>query len=177
MPFIYSLKIPSDRLDYFKKNLNKILNKINNEAKIFIENNEIFLESEDSWLAYKLRKIVEAIGRGFEIEKALLLLSDDYAFESLSISDLIRSKRPNQLQRVRARVIGTQGRAKKNLEALGDCFIVVKGKTVSFISDIESVNDVREALEMLIRGSPHSKVYRFLEQRKKQRKFFSMLGR
>jgi ribosomal RNA assembly protein len=173
--FIYSTKIPYDRVKYLKQVLNQLKNKLNDEVLIEINDNEILIKSQDSWLAYKVKKVVEAIGRGFNIEKAELLLSDEYGFESLNISDLIRSKAPNQLERVRARIIGTKGRAKRNLEALGDCFIEVKGKTVSFISDIESINDVKEALEMLIRGSPHSRVYRWLEQKKKQRKFYSML--
>jgi len=116
------------------------------------------------------------LARGFEIEKAELLFSDEYGFESLDIPSLIRSKAPNQLERVRARIIGTKGRAKRNIEALGDCFLSIKGKTVSIIGDIESIEDVRQALEMLIRGAPHSRVYRWLEQKKKQRKFYSMLN-
>ncbi len=174
--FTYSTKIPKDRVKYFKKNLKQLKEKIKDKKILIeIEDNEVILRGDDSWNLYKLKKIVEAIGRGFNLEKALLLLSDEYGFESIDITDIIRSKAPNQLERVRARLIGTKGRAKRNLESLGDCFIEIKGKTVAIIGDIEFVGDVREALEMLIRGSPHSRVYRWLEQKKKQRKFYSML--
>jgi ribosomal RNA assembly protein len=171
--FVYSVKVPQDRVEYIKKNLKKILN--DEDVEIEIKDNEIILKSEDSWKAYKLKNILEAIGRGFEVDKALLLKSDDYAFEIIDIPSIIRSKAPNQLERVRARVIGTKGRAKRNFESLGECHLSIKGKTVSIIGDSTFIDDVREAIEMLIRGAPHSRVYRWLEQKKKQRRFYSML--
>jgi ribosomal RNA assembly protein len=170
--FVYSVKVPQDKIEYIKKNLRRIKRP---GIEIEFNDNEIIIKGEDSWLAYKIKKIIEALGRGFEIEKAELLFSDDYSFESIDIPSLIRSKAPNQLERVRARIIGTKGRAKRNLEALGDCHLAIKGKTVSIIGDVESIEDVRQALEMLIRGAPHSRVYRWLEQKKKQRRFYSML--
>ncbi|HIQ50499.1 MAG TPA: hypothetical protein EYH54_00840 [Nautiliaceae bacterium] len=171
--FIYSVKVPQDRINYIKKNLKKILD--NEKVEIEIKDNEITIKSEDSLKAYKLKSIFEALGRGFDIDKALLLKSDDYSFELIDIPSIIGSKAPNQLERVRARVIGTKGRAKKNFESLGECYLAIKGKTISIIGDSTFINEVREALEMLIRGSPHSRVYRWLEQKKKQKRFYSML--
>ncbi len=39
------------------------------------------------------------------------------------------------------------------------------GKTVSIIGDDEEVAAAQEAVEMIIRGVPHSIVYRFLERK------------
>jgi ribosomal RNA assembly protein len=42
--------------------------------------------------------------------------------------------------------------------------IVVYGKTVSLIGELEKVNLVKRAVEMLLSGSLHSTVYRLLEK-------------
>jgi ribosomal RNA assembly protein len=44
----------------------------------------------------------------------------------------------------------------------------VYGKTVAIIGDVAQVDLAREAVAMLVRGSMHRTVYRFLERKRKE---------
>jgi ribosomal RNA assembly protein len=50
------------------------------------------------------------------------------------------------------------------IEKCSGCSLSVYGKTVSLIGNYEQLNIAREAVQMIIRGSKHSKVYGFLFQ-------------
>ncbi|RLE87097.1 MAG: RNA-processing protein, partial [Thermoprotei archaeon] len=66
--------------------------------------------------------------------------------------------------RVKARIIGEHGKARKTLEEMTGTYISVKESYVAIIGSYEHANVAREAIEMLIRGQRHSSVYRFLER-------------
>lgn len=103
--------------------------------------------------------VVKAIGRGFSPENAMELLEED---NILCIIDL-----PDKPETIKARIIGAEGKARRNLERLTKTRISVYGKTVSIIGNYESVEKAERAVEKLISGSEHRNVYRFLESRKK----------
>ncbi|MCX8171787.1 MAG: hypothetical protein N3E47_07525, partial [Candidatus Bathyarchaeota archaeon] len=44
------------------------------------------------------------------------------------------------------------------------------GHTVAIIGDVEQVNVAREAINMLINGSQHATVYRFLQRKRQELK-------
>lgn len=102
--------------------------------------------------------IVTAISRGFLPEQAMRLADEN---NTLCIIQLPKNKK--SLSRTRARIIGKNGRSRKNIERLTRTDIVVYGKTVSIIGAYENVEYAREVLEMLVKGSKHSNVYRYLE--------------
>ena len=116
---------------------------------------------------YSTRDIIKAIGRGFNPEIAQLLLKQDYCFEIIMISDHVK---PSHLQRVKGRIIGTNGKTRRLIEELTETFISVYGKTVCMIGRVEDVAIAKRALESLIKGSPHANVYRWLEKMRRERK-------
>ena len=67
---------------------------------------------------------------------------------------------------IKSRLIGTKGKTRISIEECSGCFISIYGKTVSIIGKYEQINIAREAINMIIRGSKHSKVYSFLQQAK-----------
>ncbi len=131
------------------------------QTKLTLDETSVSIEGEPvkEWLA---KDIVRAIGRGFSPEKAFLLLQEDYSFELISLPDLVGDS-DKAVNRVKSRVIGTNGKTRKNIEDLSECFLSVYGKTVGIIGLLDNTPPAKEAILMLVSGSPHSSVYRFLE--------------
>jgi ribosomal RNA assembly protein len=129
-------------------------------------------EAKDKFLAVKVRDIVQAIGRGFSDERAFRLLDDDAYFVVLDIKDYART--PERIAQVRARMIGTRGKTRRIVEELTGAFMSVYGHTVSLIADDVQLAIAQEALEMLLRGSEHKTVYRFLERKRPELKIAEM---
>ena len=72
--------------------------------------------------------------------------------------------------RLRSRIIGTGGKARKNVEELTNTNVVIYGKTIGIIGDYEAVRLARRAFESLLSGSRHSTVYSWLEKQRKKNK-------
>ena len=122
-------------------------------------------EMDDPVLLWKARDIVKAMGRGFSPERAFKLLDDAYYFEVIPLKQYVGEK-PNQLRRVKARIIGKEGRTREMIEKFTGCNVVIAGNTVSIIGEYENLKIAKEAIIMLINGAKHSQVYKFLEQAK-----------
>ncbi|RLG35306.1 RNA-processing protein, partial [Methanosarcinales archaeon] len=74
---------------------------------------------------------------------------------------------PKTLKRIKGRIIGQKGKTRRVIETLTGVKISVYGKTVSLIGYPEQIKVAREAIEMLIKGTPHSTVYTFLERKRR----------
>ena len=127
---------------------------------------------KDPVMALKARDIVQAIGRGFSEVRAFRLLDDDAYLEVLDIKDFARSKA--RIEQVRARVIGTRGKTRRLVEELTSVEMSVFGHTVSLLGPTFEMAIAREAVIMLLRGSEHATVYRFLERRRADIKAWQM---
>jgi ribosomal RNA assembly protein len=127
-------------------------------------------DAEDPSVLFKTKDVVTAIGRGFSPERAFRLVRDEEAV--LDIIDLrtVFGKSESDLRRVKGRIIGMNGKTRKIIEELTEADVVVYGHTVGMIGKIEQVEAAREAIQMLIRGSLHSTVYRFLHRKRRELK-------
>ncbi len=164
-----AVRIPKDRV--------AVLIGTNGETKEFIEKRlgvklqidsegeVIILEEEqyDPLAGLKAVDIVKAIGRGFSPQHAYRLLDDSEYLEVIDIKDYVTGK-PDQLNRKRARLIGTEGKTRRIIEDLAGVNMSVYGSTVGIIGQVEAVEVARKAIDMLLRGSEHATVYRFLER-------------
>ncbi len=129
-------------------------------------------DAADPSMALKARDVVQAIGRGFSEQRAFRLLEDDVYLEVLDIKDFARSKA--RLEQIRARVIGTRGKTRRILEELTGVDISVLGHTVALVGPTFEMGIAREAVLMLLRGSEHRTVYRFLERKRADIKAWHM---
>jgi len=161
------LKIPKDRISvligkkgFTKRKIQKITSTI---LRINSEEGDVFIEGE-SLDVFNCLNIIRAISRGFNPEIALKLLDDDYSFEMIDIEEFSRNKR--DLIRIKSRLIGTEGRARKHLEELTNTSIVVYGKTVCIIGRIDDVLIARHGIINLLQGSKHGNVYLYIEKQK-----------
>ena len=128
--------------------------------------------AKDPVLALKARDIVTAIGRGFSEDRAFRLLDDDVYLEVLDIKDFARSKAREE--QVRARLIGTRGKTRRLVEELTSVDMSVFGHTVALLGPTFEMAIAREAVIMLLRGSEHATVYRFLERKRADIKAWQM---
>lgn len=157
--------------EIYVEDLAKILKnklKLERELKVKIKNNGklFFIEGhpEDEYLTVK---IFEAIDLGFSVEKALLLKDENKILHILNIKEITKR---HDLERIRARVIGTHGKTIGNLTNLSNCFIAIKENKVGIIGDSEQINDTILALTSLIHGSKQGNVYARLEKEAKKRR-------
>lgn len=117
----------------------------------------------------KAESVVRALGRGFSPEAAFLLFNDENYLMLIDLHDFVgRSK--DHIRRVTARLVGTGGKTRRIVEDLSEAKVVIYGHTVGIIGGFEESNVAREAVEMILTGSEHSTVYRFLEHKRREQK-------
>ena len=124
----------------------------------------------DPSLLFKAKDVVTALGRGFSPEHAFRLVRDEEAI--LDVIDLrtVFGKSEADIRRVKGRIIGMNGKTRRLIEELTDTQVAVFGHTVSIIGTIEQAAAAREAVEMLVKGSMHSTVYRVLHRKRGEMK-------
>lgn len=140
------------------------------KTKLKISKEGDVLIKGESLNCFITEKVVRAIGRGFNPDIALKLINEDYVLEVIKIMDFT-GKSEKKFIRIKARLIGTKGRAKRTLESLTNTNIVIFGKTVSIIGKYDNIIIAREGVEYLLEGAPHRNVYKFVEGAIKKRKW------
>ena len=171
--FIYELKIPRERIAVLIGKHGQVKKEIEQATKTKIDidskEGEVQISGQDALFLYSAKEVIRAIARGFNPELAKLLLKQDYALEIMAIESYGHNQ--NDLPRLRGRLIGTEGKARKTIESLTECYMCVYGKTVSLIGEVEKVILARKAVEGLLRGAVHGNIYKWLEKRKKEMGF------
>jgi len=113
--------------------------------------------------ALKMPDVIKAIGRGMAPKTALTLFEDDCYFEMVDLRDHV-GKRGKQLQRIRSRVIGSQGKIRQRIEGLTSTSITIYKSTVVVIGPEDGLALARQAVDMIAGGAEHGTVLSFLER-------------
>jgi ribosomal RNA assembly protein len=167
MPVLYA-RIPEDRVGVLigpgGRTKREIAFQTHTEVDVDAEDGEVRVSAPDTdpMGALRARDITLAIGRGFSPERALRLLKEDTFLRILDIKFTTGRREKTVLRRIRARVIGTRGRARTRIEELSGCSVSVYGSTVALIGDESQIERGARAVEMLLRGSEHSTVFHLL---------------
>lgn len=106
---------------------------------------------------------MRAVGRGFSPKRAYRLMEDNIYLDVIDIRDYAGKSR-KRVRVLRGRVIGREGKTRRLIEELSGAQLSIYGNTVSIIGGLESMSTARSAVEMLLNGSEHSTVYRYLER-------------
>jgi ribosomal RNA assembly protein len=114
-------------------------------------------------------EIVTAIGRGFSPDNALRLLKGENTLHVIDLREF-GAKSPAQIERIKGRIIGEGGKARKNMEKLSDTNISVYGRTVAIIGETHKLKLAVEAISAISQGSMHGSVYGKLEAARKRDK-------
>jgi ribosomal RNA assembly protein len=171
--YSHTIKIPKDRIAVLigVKGRDKHDLEDWSGAKIDVDSTEgdVVITGKDALKLFELREIIQAIARGFSPETARLLLKPDYMLEIINLKDYGLDK-PNKLARVKARVIGTGGKARRVIEELTETQVCIYGKTIGIIGECNGVTSAKRAIELLVKGSMHSTVFKWLEDQRRKAK-------
>jgi len=171
-------KIPKDRIGALigpegtvKSGIEK---KLGIELTIDSESGDVTItlspEAQDPSVLFRAKEVITAIGRGFSPGRAFRLIRDeDAAMEVIDLREIF-GRSESELQRVKGRIIGQEGKTRRIIEELTDAEISVHGHTVSIIADSDEMEIARQAVQMLLRGSQHSTVYNFLNRKRRDLK-------
>jgi len=130
-------------------------------------------KAEDPSMALRTLDIVKAIGRGFSEERALRLFDPEVFFRSVDIRDFAGKNR-KRIAQIKGRLIGTKGKTRRIIEELTGVDMCVYGNTVSLVGDMVRMSIAEKAVEMVLEGSEHASVYRFLENKRREIKMAEM---
>jgi ribosomal RNA assembly protein len=114
----------------------------------------------------KVREMAKAVALGFSPEQAMALENDEYILAVVDLKDY--TDKPNHLRRIKGRIIGEGGRAKRTIENLAEVSMVVGDNYVAILGRLDDVEVARRAVEMLIEGKKHSTVYKFIQSLKRR---------
>jgi len=171
-------KIPKDRIGavigpegQVKETIEK---KLGVELSIDSETGDITVtlgtEAQDPSLLFRAKEVITAIGRGFSPDRAFRLIQDeDAVLEVIDLREMF-GRSLSDLQRIKGRIIGQEGKTRRIIEELTEADVSVHGHTVSIIANMDQMEVAREAIQMLLRGSQHSTVYRFLHRKRRELK-------
>jgi ribosomal RNA assembly protein len=172
------LKIPKERVGVLigpeGKTKKHIEEKLRVELQIDSEAGDVIIalaeKADDPSTLFKAKDLVTAIGRGFSPEHAFRLVRDEEAMLDLIDLRSVFGKSDADIKRVQGRIIGMSGKTRQIIEELTDTSVSVYGHTVGIIGTVEQVQVAREAIEMLVKGSMHGTVYRFLQRKRRELK-------
>jgi len=148
--------------------------KLNVELQIDSEQGDVTIllasNASDPSLIFRAKDVVTAIGRGFAPEHAFRLVRDEEAvFDFIDLRALF-GRSESDIKRVKGRIIGMDGKTRRIIEELTSADVVVYGHTVGIIGTFDQANAARGAIQMLIDGSQHHTVYRFLANKRRELK-------
>jgi ribosomal RNA assembly protein len=170
------VRIPKERVGVLVGPDGKV--KQNIEEKLMVE---LRIESEaggvtivlsertnDPSLLFRAKDVVTAVGRGFSPEHAFRLLRNDNDIFDVIDFRVVFGRSESDIKRIKGRIIGANGKTRKLIEELTDASVVVYGHTVGFIGTFEQVDVARNAVQMLINGSQHHTVYKYLQRKRSE---------
>ncbi len=170
------VRIPKERVGVLVGSDGKVKQKI--EEKLMVE---LQIESEagsvtivlsertnDPSLLFRAKDVVTAIGRGFSPEHAFRLLRNENDIFDFIDFRVVFGRSESDIKRIKGRIIGANGKTRKLIEELTDASVVVYGHTVGFIGTFEQVDVARNAVQMLIDGSQHHTVYKYLQRKRSE---------
>jgi len=150
--------ILSEKLSRIIKNRKRLEEELN--VKITNRGKEVFIKGNptDEYIA---EKVIDALNFGFPFSTAILIKEEDFIFEIINIKEYTKRK---DLERIRARIIGTKGKTLQTLHQLTKCYFELKDNHIGIIGPAEYLENGQEAVISIIKGAKQSNVYSFLEK-------------
>ncbi len=172
----FTLHIPEERISVVIGNKGKtkkeICKRCNVNIQIDSKTGEILVSSTsknmEEFGALKARDIIHAISHGFSPERAFRILDEETLVQILDLRNFTSSS--NSTSRIKGRIIGEKGKARKNLEELTNAFISIYGHAIALIGNYEETKLAIDAITLLINGRSHKTVYEMLYQAKRKSK-------
>lgn len=152
------------KINEVRENLVSLEKQLN--VKIKLEGKNVTLEG-DPIHEYEASVIFEALSFGFSLAVAMQLKDSQFSFREIQIKDFTRKK---NLEPIRARLIGKEGRTRKTIEEISGCKVRIKDNSVGIVGSAEEMEYAITAIKNLIKGSKQANVYNFLERINRRKK-------
>ena len=176
MSFEKIIRVPNERIAVLIGKSGSVKSEIEKLCHVSLDidgdTGEVLIKSYgnvENFSPFKAMEIVTAIGRGFSPENALTLLKGENTLHIIDLREFAGKSNAN-VERIKGRIIGEGGRARRNMENLSSTHISVYGRTVSIIGDSSKLRKVVDAISSISSGSLHGTVYSKLEAANRQTK-------
>ena len=156
-----SIYIPKERVDRIRKD-KAIAERVEKQCKCKMRIVDDTIEiSGDAFNEFSAKNVITAFGRGFDIDAACSLMSDDYYFATIDLGQAFGSDK--RIQKIKARIIGIGGKTKKYIEGVSQAKLSIYGESISFIGTTSAINEAQTAVDTLIEGGTHRLAYLRME--------------
>lgn len=169
MLFEKTTKIPIDRVGALIGKSGKTKQHIEKhchiELQIDSDTGEVTIKSSlinSNLDTFRSIDIITAIGRGFSPSDAMDLLDEAKSLQIINLKNFA-GKSMSKIVRIKSRIIGEHGKAKRNIERLSNTKISIYGKTVGVIGYYKNVKLAIDTIVSLSNGCMHNTVYKKLE--------------
>jgi ribosomal RNA assembly protein len=179
LSFQHTVKIPRDRVGALIGRKGKVKQDIEKRCGVHIqidsESGEAVVSSADTadqMEVFKAIEVISAIARGFSPVRAYRLFEggdDPPIFQQIDLRSYA-GKSPNHIERIRGRIIGEAGKARRTIEELSGASVSVYGHTVGLIGSYRETQIASDAISMLSKGSLHKSVYKMLQDARRRDK-------
>ncbi len=122
---------------------------------------------------FKALDIVSAIARGFSPQRAFSLLEEENIFSVIDLREYA-GKSENAMLRIKSRLIGTEGKARRIIEELAGVQVSIYGHTVAVIGEPDASRIAKEAIDKLAKGGTHKATYEMLQKYRTKQKLDKM---
>jgi ribosomal RNA assembly protein len=136
------------------------------EVKITNQGKNLFVDG-DTDKEFTALQAMEAVNLGFSTDKVILLKDENIILQTIHIKDITKR---HDLERVRARIIGTQGKTLKTLNNLTNCEFSLNDNQIGIIGYTEDIEEAIQAITSLIQGSKQANVYAHAEREVKKKR-------
>jgi ribosomal RNA assembly protein len=180
MSFEQTTKVPTERIGVLIGKGGKVKSMIEEACGVKLdidsEYGEVtvrnFAKPEDMQ-PFKAVEIVTAIAKGFSPQRANRLLDGENVLHMIELKEFV-GKSGSALERIKGRIIGVDGKARKTMEQLTGAYISVYGHSVAIIGNSDEIRLANEAIVMLAKGSMHKSVYSMLQEARRKTKLERM---
>lgn len=176
MSFEQTVKVPRDRVGALIGKAGKVKNAIEKTCGVKLEIDSDYgdvtirnVANPEEMQPFKAVEIVTAIAKGFSPERANRLLAGENSLHVIDLREHV-GKSGNALERIKGRIIGENGKARKTLEQLTGTHISIYGHSVAIIGNPEEIRLAGDSIAMLARGSMHKSVYNMLQEARRKAK-------
>lgn len=176
MSFEQTIKVPKERIGVLIGKSGKTKSMIEESCGVKLEIDSEYgdvtvknVAKPEDMQPFKAVEFVTAIAKGFSPQRANRLLEGETVLHVIDLREFV-GKSGSALERIKGRIIGVDGKARKTMEQLTGSYISIYGHTVAVIGNSDEIRLANEAVAMLARGSIHKSVYNMLQEARRRAK-------
>lgn len=176
MSFQQSVKVPKDRIGALIGKSGKAKSMIEESCGVKLEVDSEYGDvvirdaaRPEEMQPFKAVELVTAIAKGFSPQRANRLLVAENILHLIDLKDFV-GKSGSALERIKGRIIGADGKARRTMEQLTGTYISIYGHNVAIIGNSDEIRLASEAIAMLANGSMHKSVYNMLQEARRKTK-------